>query len=143
MLFPHSCRKAGWIIFALSAILGAAIMLQDYFGLLPQAVAALLYKYDYTVNNIAIIGIIAGGILATCSKERVEDEMISSIRLTSLLTALYIHYALIVVASLLVYDLDFLNVMLYGMFTIIIIFMIVFRWRIWQIEKVQKNEEQD
>lgn len=118
-------------------------MLQGYLGVLPEAVASLLGEYGYAVNNTAIIGIIVGGILATCSKESVEDEMISSIRLTSLLTALYIHYALIVVASLLVYDLDFLNVMLYGMFTIIIIFMIVFRWRIWQIEKEQKDEEQD
>ena len=143
MLFPHSFQKAGWIIFALSATLGGAIMLQDYLGVLPEAVASLLGEYGYAVNNTAIIGIIVGGILATCSKESVEDEMISSIRLTSLLTALYIHYALIVVASLLVYDLDFLNVMLYGMFTIIIIFMIVFRWRIWQIEKEQKDEEQD
>ena len=66
--------------------------------------------------------------------------MISSIRLNSLLTALYIHYALIIVASLLVYDLDYLNVMLYGMFTIIIIFMVVFRWRIWQMKKEEKDE---
>ena len=33
MLFPHSFQKAGWIIFALSATLGGAIMLQDFIGL--------------------------------------------------------------------------------------------------------------
>ena len=76
----------------------------------------------------------------TCSREKIEDEMISSIRQDSLLTALYIHYAIIIVASLLVYDLDFLNVMLYGMFTILFIFMAVFRWRIWQIKKDERDE---
>ncbi len=135
MLFPHSFQRPGWIIFTLSAMLGAGIILQQNFGILP-----LLDDWAYVVNNIAIIGIITGGILATCSSEKVEDEMISSIRLSSLLTALYIHYALIIAASLLVYGLDFLNVMLYGMFTIIIIFMAVFRWRIWQMKKEEKDE---
>lgn len=140
MLFPHSFQRPGWIIFTLSAVLGAVIIIQQNFDILPQSVASQLYCHGYTVNNIAIIGIIIGGILATCSSEKIEDEMISGIRLNSLLTALYIHYALIIVASLLVYDLDYLNVMLYGMFTIIIIFMVVFRWRIWQMKKEEKDE---
>ncbi len=42
-----------------------------------------------------------------------------------------------IIASLFVYDLDFLYVMLYGMFAILIIFMVVFRWKIWRT----KNEE--
>ena len=140
MLFPHSFRRAGWIIFTLSAALGATIMLQDSSGILPQSVASQLDCYSYTLNNIAIISTIIGAILVTCSREKIEDEMISSIRLNSLLTALYIHYAIIVAASLLVYDLEFLNVMLYGMFTILIIFMAVFRWRIWQMKKDERDE---
>ena len=140
MLFPHSFRRAGWIIFTLSAALGATIMLQDSSGILPQSVASQRDCYSYTLNNIAIIGTIIGAILVTCSREKIEDEMISSIRLNSLLTALYIHYAIIVAASLLVYDLEFLNVMLYGMFTILIIFMAVFRWRIWQMKKEERDE---
>ncbi len=143
MLFPHAMQKPGWIIFALSATLGATMMLQQSFDVLPQSVASQLNYYGYFVNNIAIIGTIIGAILATCSREKIEDEMISSIRLNSLLTALYIHYAIIVVASLLVYDLDFLYVMLYGMFTILIIFMVVFRLRIWRMRKEERDEQQD
>ena len=94
-------------------------------------------KWGYCMNNVAIIGTIIGGIMATCSREKIEDEMISSIRLESLLTALYVNYGIMIIASLFVYDLDFLYVMLYGMFTILIIFMVVFRWKIWRI----KNEE--
>ena len=119
------------------------MMLQQSFDVLPQSVASQLNYYGYFVNNIAIIGTIIGAILATCSREKIEDEMISSIRLNSLLTALYIHYAIIVVASLLVYYLDFLYVMLYGMFTILIIFMVVFRLRIWRMRKEERDEQQD
>ena len=67
--------------------------------------------------------------------------MIAHIRLNSLLTALYINYALLIVAALAVYDLDFLNVMMYNMFTILLIFMAVFRYKIWRMKKGAEDEQ--
>ncbi|MBQ3605468.1 MAG: hypothetical protein II990_04360 [Muribaculaceae bacterium] len=127
LLFPHSFQRIGWIIFAISAAIGAYILFTDNTD-------------SYLFNNIAIIGISIGAILATCSREEVEDEMTGQMRLNSLLTALYINYAILIVCSLLIYDLDFLNVMLYNMFTILLIFMVVFRWKIWQVKKATENE---
>lgn len=127
LLFPHSFQRIGWIIFAISAAIGAYILFTDNTD-------------SYLFNNIAIIGTCIGAILATCSREEVEDEMTGQIRLNSLLTALYINYAILIVCSLLIYDLDFLNVMLYNMFTILLIFMVVFRWKIWQVKKATENE---
>lgn len=127
LLFPHSFQRIGWIIFAISAAIGAYILFTDNTD-------------SYLFNNIAIIGTCIGAILATCSREEVEDEMTGQIRLNSLLTALYINYAILIVCSLLIYDLDFLNVMLYNMFTILLIFMVVFRWKIWRVKKATENE---
>ncbi len=127
LLFPHSFQRIGWIIFAISAAIGAYILFTDNTD-------------SYLFNNIAIIGISIGAILATCSREEVEDEMTGQMRLNSLLTALYINYAILIVCSLLIYDLDFLSVMLYNMFTILLIFMVVFRWKIWRIKKATENE---
>lgn len=127
LLFPHSFQRIGWIIFAISAAIGAYILFTDNTD-------------SYLLNNIAIIGISIGAILATCSREEVEDEMTGQMRLNSLLTALYINYAILIVCSLLIYDLDFLSVMLYNMFTILLIFMVVFRWKIWRVKKATENE---
>lgn len=127
LLFPHSFQRIGWIIFAISAAIGAYILFTDNTD-------------SYLFNNIAIIGISIGAILATCSREEVEDEMTGQMRLNSLLTALYINYAILIVCSLLIYDLDFLSVMLYNMFTILLIFMVVFRWKIWRVKKATENE---
>lgn len=127
LLFPHSFQRIGWIIFAISAAIGAYILFTDNTD-------------SYLLNNIAIIGTSIGAILATCSREEVEDEMTGQMRLNSLLTALYINYAILIVCSLLIYDLDFLSVMLYNMFTILLIFMVVFRWKIWQVKKATENE---
>ena len=99
---------------------------------------AILFRDN---NNIAIIGTVIGAILVTCSEEKREDEMIAHIRLNSLLTALYINYALLIVAALAVYDLDFLNVMMYNMFTILLIFMVVFRYKIWRMKKGAEDEK--
>lgn len=122
LLFPHRFQKVGWVIFSLAAALGTYLCFTGFEG-------------SPTTNNIALIGIVVGGILATCSREKVEDEMISHIRLNSLLIALYINYALLIVAALTFYDLDFLQVMIYQMFTILLIFMVVFRYQVWRTQK--------
>lgn len=128
LLFPHRFKQIGWIIFAISAAIGAYILFTDNTD-------------SYLLNNIAIIGTCIGAILATCSREKVEDEMTEQIRLNSLLVALYINYAILIVCSLTIYDLDFLQVMLYNMFTILLIFMVVFRWKIWRAKKGVEDEQ--
>ena len=128
LLFPHSFKRIGWLIFTISAAIGAYIWFADYTD-------------SYLLNNIAIIGISIGAILSTWSREKVEDEMIQQIRLNSLLIALYINYAILIVCSLTIYDLDFLNVMLYNMFTILLIFMAVYHWKIWRAKKGVEDEQ--
>lgn len=129
LLFPYSFKKWGWLVLAVGVAFGIYAMVADYGSSL--------------VNNIAIIGTISGAILATCSREKIEDEMVRQLRLNSLLVALYISYAVLIVCSLFVYGLDFLYVMIYNMFTILLIFMVVFRYRMWCLNKEMKDEEQD
>lgn len=128
LLFPHRFQKMGWVVFVLSALLGIYILAVDF-------------ESSHLLNNIAIIGIVTGAILATCSCEKVEDEMVRQIRLNSLLVALYINYTVLLICSLFIYDLDFLYVMMYNMFTILLIFMVVFRYRMWRMNKEVGNEE--
>ena len=126
-LFPHSFQRIGWVVFAIGIALGVYAVIKGFNG-------------SYTLNNITIISIIVGGILATCSREKIEDELTQQLRLSSLLVALYINYTALVVCALAVYDLDFLNVMIYNMFTILLIFMVVFRWKIWRLKRGGDNE---
>ena len=127
-LFPHSFQRVGWIVFAIGVALGAYSILKGFDG-------------SYVMNNVTIISIIVGGLFATCSREKIEDEMTQQLRLSSLLTALYINYAALIACALLVYDMDFLNVMIYNMFTILLIFMVVFRWKIWRMKKGAEDEK--
>ena len=128
ILFPHRFQRAGWVVFAISALLGIYILAVDF-------------DSSSLLNNIAIIGIVSGAVLATCSREKIEDEMVRQVRLHSLLVALYINYAVLIICSLFVYGLDFLYVMVYNMFTILLIFMAVFRYKMWRMNKEVQNEE--
>ncbi|MBR2629314.1 MAG: hypothetical protein IKD24_06480 [Alistipes sp.] len=92
-------------------------------------------------TNIAIIGSIICMLLITCSKEKVEDEMISEIRQQALLFALYVNSAILIVASLIFYSFDFLHVMMYNMFTIPLIFMVVYLCKMWMLKKGVENEQ--
>ncbi len=130
ILFPHSFQKWGWCVLAVGIAFGIYTMVWDY-------------GTSCLVNNIAIIATVLGALFVTCSREKIEDEMVRQLRLNSLLVALYINYAVLILCSLFVYSLDFLYVMMYNMFTILFIFMIVFRYRMWRLNKEVKDEEQD
>lgn len=128
LLFPHRFQKLGWCIFAIGMLVGIYIVAVDF-------------NSTCLLNNVAIISIISGGILATCSCEKVEDEMVRQIRLNSLLIALYVNYAVLILCSLFIYSLDFLYVMMYNMFTMLIIFMAVFRYKMWRTKKGVEDEQ--
>ncbi|MEG1621998.1 MAG: hypothetical protein RR330_01350 [Alistipes sp.] len=133
LLFPHSFKKAGWVIFIPTFLLGAVIV----FNLIDWHNSHL----ESLLNNIALIGSIIGAIFIVCSKEKIEDEMIASIRLNSLLTALYINYALLIIAALFFYDLDFFGIMVYNLITVLLLFLVLYQGCLWYARKNLKNEE--
>lgn len=142
LLLPHAFAKIGWCILLPSIAIGAAILLSsitasDYARILNinGAVAETI------INDAAIIGIILGAIFVTCAKEPVEDEMISSVRRDSLLVAFYISCTLLIASTILVNGLYYINVMMYNMFAIPLIFLAVFRIKIWRLKKSNTDEE--
>ena len=56
-LFPHSFQRIGWIIFAIGVALGAYAIFKGFDG-------------SYTLNNVTIISIIVGGLLARENRGR-------------------------------------------------------------------------
>ena len=67
--------------------------------------------------------------------------MISRIRLNALLTALYVNYALLIATALCTYDLSFLYVMIYNLLTMLLIFLAVFRGKLWRLKHAVADEE--
>ncbi|GAB3894153.1 hypothetical protein GCM10028803_09180 [Larkinella knui] len=158
-LFPNRYRLIGWILFVPSAILGLAGMYEefrlDFLTILldaPKADTGFLYRlfwwmtdggsfltsHHNTLNltdELAAIGIIIGLLFVAFSKEKVEDEMISRLRLEALQWAVYVNYIVLGALIILVHGGLFLNVMIYNMFTVLLMFIIRFRLAIRRNER--------
>lgn len=92
-------------------------------------------------NTVVGILFIVGGLMVGFSKEKNEDEFIAKLRLSSLLWAVLVNYFLLLFAFLFIYGLGFLNVMLYNMFTVLIIFIIRFNYVLYRNFKSMSNAE--
>lgn len=68
------------------------------------------------------------GFCVAFSREKLEDEWVNRVRLESLQWSVYLNYALLLIALLVVYDEGFFYVMVYNMFTILIFFIIRFNF---------------
>ncbi len=101
--------------------------------------------FGFISNNILneILGVLAiiSGLMIAFSKERVEDELISKIRLQSLVWATYWNYGILVLAFLFVFDLSFFWVMIFNMYTVLIFFIIKFNWSLVNLNKGLTYEE--
>lgn len=154
LLLPHKYKKLGWIILVPVTILGMILIFSDFEALAIQAkVFAILNdeflgkKESFSIiqTNITntIIGIlfIVGALLVSFSKEKVEDEFIAKLRQTSLLWAVLVNYILLLFAFMFIYGSAFFNVMLYNMFTILIIFIIRFNYVMYRNSKSELSEK--
>lgn len=153
-LFPNKYKPIGWIILIPSAIIGFIIILLDFepefltFNLPALFIDEFFgetYFFGMVKNNILdeIIGvlIIISSLIVAFSKEKSEDEYISKIRLESLVWAVYVNYGVLLVSLFCIYDVAFLWVMMFNMFTILLFFIIRFKWQISKLKKGSANEE--
>lgn len=127
-LFPHRYRLIGWLLFVPSLLLGVATV-HDLVSLDFLTVQGAIFQgTNNLTNELAGLGVIIGLLMIAFSKERVEDEMIGRLRLDALQWSIYANYLILAVAILTVYDGAFLTVMIYNMFTVLLVFIGRFRW---------------
>lgn len=148
-LLPFGFKRVGWAILIPAALLGLAMWFDEFAGLpdwlCPEGSRAgkLLHTEtaDRIFHNIALIGIWTGALFVACSRERIEDEMISRLRLNALLTALYVQIVSMVVIALTVYDLAYLEVMVANLVALPLIFLLIQRLMLRRIRKEAGDEE--
>lgn len=157
-LLPRRFKTFGWVVLLPTLFLGAvaifsgtgtdglAEFIEKAIGqgrLAPTAepVRRIGTGIEPWLNNFLIIGIIGGSILVTCSRERVEDEMIGRIRLNALLLALYVHFVVVIVAALCVYGFDFLDVLVYNLYTLPLLFLMIYKGMLWKENRAANDEE--
>jgi len=153
MLLPNKFKKLGWLILVPSTVFGFVISFTDYevkwlnakvFALLNSDLGHSNY-FSVIENNItnelAAVLFLIGGLFVTFSKEKNEDEYIASLRLNSLLWSVLVNYGLLLFAFVFVFGFSFLQVMMYNMFTTLIIFIIRFNYVLFKNSKLSSDEK--
>lgn len=137
ILLPNYFKLIGWILLIPSAILGFFLMLSDLESTLKinSKVFALyndeimgsqrhtgIISTDIT-NTLVGVFFILGAMMVGFSKEKKEDEYVSNLRLSSLMWAVWVNYVLLLLSFIFIYGMGFFHVMIYNMFTVLIIFI--------------------
>jgi hypothetical protein len=130
LLFHHRFKIIGWIITIPSIIAGLFYTTNGFEGYLNIEIKndKLGQFFANYSDEIIIVALIIGLLLIAFSKIKIEDEFSSKVRLESLQWAIYVNYAIFILATLFVYDFDYLDVIVYNTFTPMIIFIIRFHY---------------
>lgn len=132
LLFPRGFHKLGWILFIPALVMGIIC----YFNLYTfSEVAGII------VHDIVIVGITLGALFIVCSKEKCEDEMTRSIRVSSLLNALYGYSAVLIVTTLLINGIEYIRVMAFNIVLLPMLFVLIFRLEMRRYYKMSVDEE--
>jgi len=153
-LFPNNFKKVGWILFVPGILISLAILVFEFepkwfeikvFAIMSESLMGdtIYFSWieDNILNEVAILLVVIGALFIAMSRERVEDEYVSKIRLDSLIWAVYINYAILILSVLFVYRLSFYWILILNMATLLIFFVFRFRWALFQTSKRLEYEK--
>jgi hypothetical protein len=154
LLLPNKFKTPGWIMLIPTTLFGLYIIFSDFeFDFLNARVFAFFSdeilgdsvtmgfihtNLTYTITGIIFI---ISAFFVAFSREKTEDEFIARIRLESLLWATYINYGILLFCFLFFYDFGFFYVMIFNMFTVLVIFIIRFQYLLHRAKKSLSHEK--
>lgn len=144
LLLPYKYKLIGTILFMVSLALGILVRFWDF--QLPFLTIILRKKagnvFDDKINftdEFALSGIILALLFISFAREKREDEFINKTRLESWQWAVLINYILLLIATWTVHGLAYIDVMMYNMLTIPIIFIIRFHYVMYKTKSLTEN----
>jgi hypothetical protein len=151
LLLPNKFKMIGWCLFIPATIFGIIISITDYevswlhtkvLALFSDGISGKGHFFETNITNTTVgVLFIIGAMFVGFSKEKREDEFIEKLRLSSLLWAVWVNYALLLLAFVFIYGTDFLTVMIYNMFTVMIIFIVRFNYILYKNYKTVPDEK--
>jgi hypothetical protein len=152
-LLNNKYKPLGWFLLTIGLLIGSYILFigdlnwtMRVFPLLGEEgfiskTPSLEWSDNEIEDELASLLFIAGGLIVAFSKTADEDEFISKIRLESLMWATWVNYIILFFAVLFVFDMPFFNVMIYNMFTVLLLFILKFHYEVAKSKRTLVYEE--
>lgn len=92
-------------------------------------------------DELAAVLTLAGAMCLAFSRQPVEDEYVSRLRLDSLLWATYVHHGLLLLSVIFVYGSGFFVVLVLNVCAFLLVFIIRFYLLLWRDRQTASHEE--
>jgi hypothetical protein len=142
LLLPNRFKLIGLLALLPFLALGIAVRFYDYgftfltrkslWNLSAGTNSTNITDFQNYSDELALSGIIISLLLIAFSREKQEDEFISQLRLESLQWAVLINYILLLAATWIVYQFAYIDVMMYNMLTVLLLFILRFHILLWK-----------
>lgn len=130
-LLSPSCKKVGlWL--GIPFVLGGLYLLSN--GSWMDTFLSQIGMRD-CFDELVVIGLAVSLLLASFSREKDEDECIAHLRMQAWTMAVVSNYLILIVVTLCIYGMPYLNFMAVNMFTVLILFLVFFHWKLWRFRK--------
>ena len=90
-------------------------------------------------DELIVLGLTVSLIFIAFSRERDEDECIAEIRMHSLVWAIIVNYALLIVATFLIYDIAYLYFIDINIFTVLFLFIIKYNIALYKFRRINTS----
>ena len=145
-LFSNKFKKTSGVVFYLSILVGLFLLLTDKIQDIFVVNIFSIFSYEWfgseqtgfgwiengLGDEIFTLLIIVSGLINSFSKEKIEDELISRIRLESLSLSLFISFGLIIISTFLVFNINYMYVLVFNLFLIILSFNLILKFRLFK-----------
>ena len=145
-LFSNNFKKPSGIIFYLSILIGFYLLITERLHEMFVVNVFSIFSYEWFGSERTGFGwienglgdefftllIIVSGLINSFSKEKIEDELISKIRLESLTLSLSINFGLIILSTFLVFNINYMYVLVFNLFLIILLFNLTLKFRLFK-----------
>lgn len=129
-LLPHRFIALGTILLIPGIILGVSFLYFDFrpdFLTLETHTDMLFMNTQNLLDEVALTLTILGLLAIAFSREKIEDEFVSQIRLNSLMWSFGLYYLIILLAVWVLYNDNFWSLMIYHLIMPIVFYVILFR----------------
>jgi len=145
-LFNYKYKKiSGWIFYLLIPV-GLFLLLTERIQDIFVVNVFSIFSYEWIGSERTGFGwienglgdeiftllIIVSGLINSFSKEKIEDELISRIRLESLSLSVFISFGLIIISTFLVFNINYMYVLVFNLFLIILLFNLILKFRLFK-----------
>ena len=135
-LFPHAWRVPGWILTALFGAAGLAWSIDFVVWYTPDGkmrqVSDLLGGW---IDEVIVIGLMAGLLLVAFSRERDEDEYTTRLRASSLVWAVLADSLFVLLATCFLYEFAYLYALFLQLFLLLVLYIVKFRTAVWRAKR--------